>query len=325
MRVRSPPPCGRRPARGARARGGRVVPARDRVVDRQDRAAGQAEDDVDALGLERAQDRVGSVHPSSLGELHVGAGRRHQREHRVDEVPRRRRRAVAVDVGGAQPAGERVPTSPARASGAAARSPRPSPSISEAASSIPLGLATPCPAMSGAEPCVGPNTPGPVGDSRPRGDDPSPVPRCGGEVGDELREHGLRDDRRRTGPRRRPSDRAARGSASLARRCTPGCCSASVRDELVPGAALPDGVEARAARRGASSKARATANGSASSSSGLTIARSRRRAAGRAGRASVRSSSAFTPSSAGSSACSATSTASARRHAARVDGGSGWP
>ena len=38
------------------------MPARERVVGRQDRAAGDAEDRVDALGLERAQQRVGAVH-----------------------------------------------------------------------------------------------------------------------------------------------------------------------------------------------------------------------------------------------------------------------
>ena len=44
-------------------------PAREGVVRRQDRAAGEAEDDVDALGLERAQDRVGAV------RLHATASR----------------------------------------------------------------------------------------------------------------------------------------------------------------------------------------------------------------------------------------------------------
>ena len=37
-------------------------PARDRVVRRQDRAARNAERDVDALGLEAAQDGVGAEH-----------------------------------------------------------------------------------------------------------------------------------------------------------------------------------------------------------------------------------------------------------------------
>ena len=37
--------------------------ASDRVVERQDRAAREPEDDVDALGLEGAEDRVGAVHP----------------------------------------------------------------------------------------------------------------------------------------------------------------------------------------------------------------------------------------------------------------------
>ena len=37
-------------------------PAGDRVVDRQDRPAGDAEDDLDALGLERAEDGVGAEH-----------------------------------------------------------------------------------------------------------------------------------------------------------------------------------------------------------------------------------------------------------------------
>ena len=43
--------------------------ARERVVGRQDGAAGEAEDGVDALGLERAQDRVGAV------RLHATASR----------------------------------------------------------------------------------------------------------------------------------------------------------------------------------------------------------------------------------------------------------
>ena len=36
-------------------------PAGERVVQRQDRAAGEPEGDVDAFGFERAQDRVGAV------------------------------------------------------------------------------------------------------------------------------------------------------------------------------------------------------------------------------------------------------------------------
>ena len=44
-------------------------PARDRVVGGQDRAAGDAEHDVDALRLERAQDRVGAEHSRHLSSL----------------------------------------------------------------------------------------------------------------------------------------------------------------------------------------------------------------------------------------------------------------
>ena len=77
---------------------------------------------------------------------------------------------------------------------AAARSPSPSPSISEAASSIPLGFATPWPAISGAEPCVGPKTPGPGLRQAAGGDDPRAVPAGGGEVGDELGVRLLGDD-----------------------------------------------------------------------------------------------------------------------------------
>jgi hypothetical protein len=38
-------------------------PARERVVQRQDRAAREPEGDVDALGLERAENRIGAVRP----------------------------------------------------------------------------------------------------------------------------------------------------------------------------------------------------------------------------------------------------------------------
>ncbi len=72
-------------------------PARDRVVRRQDRAAGNAEDDLDSLQLEAAQDRVGAEHPNAarLGStphlvvvLDVGARLRQQVDHRVGERSR---------------------------------------------------------------------------------------------------------------------------------------------------------------------------------------------------------------------------------------------
>src|SRR4029077_596000 len=138
-------------------------PSRDRVVDGQDRAARDPEGDLDGLGLEGAEDCVGSVHAAnSTSVLVVGIS---------SSTASMKSR---VGAGGALPAGSAVGAPEARAVETArssvrpaACSPSPSESISAAASSIPLGLATPWPAMSGADPCVGPKMPGPDWDIRP--------------------------------------------------------------------------------------------------------------------------------------------------------------
>ena len=78
-----------------------VVPLRERVVGRQDRAAREAEDDLDALGLERAENRVGARSSSCdrAPELEAQALRQ-LGEHAVAEAARRvagvRRRARRV-------------------------------------------------------------------------------------------------------------------------------------------------------------------------------------------------------------------------------------
>ncbi len=103
-----------------------VEPARERVVDRQDRAARNAEADVDSLRLERAEDRVGSEHlhrvdhlAAVVGQLYPSpdgssaarthcrpvVGRRLRRQRRVcsrcplagDDDDRRRRRRARVE------------------------------------------------------------------------------------------------------------------------------------------------------------------------------------------------------------------------------------
>ena len=74
--TRSPRPRGRRPARGARGCGGACVLSMQRVVDGEDRAAGQAEDVGDAEQLERADDRLGSrdLHGRALAAREAGDG-----------------------------------------------------------------------------------------------------------------------------------------------------------------------------------------------------------------------------------------------------------
>ena len=65
----------------------------ERVVRGQDSAAREPEDDVDALGLEGAEDRVGAVHLSCNGlavELGVRQRERQLGEHDVGELARRR-------------------------------------------------------------------------------------------------------------------------------------------------------------------------------------------------------------------------------------------
>ena len=202
----------------------------------------------------------------------------------------------------------------------AACSPSPSESISAAASSIPLGLATPCPAMSGAEPCVGPKMPGPDWDSRPEA-----------TIREPLRLAAVRSETSSAcafwvTTTQKPSGAfISRGSASLSESrstSTPGWRSASQPTNVLQVGPSPTAATF-ALRERARSNARRTTYGSSWSSSGLTTAMSPSGSRTRWTR-QVRSSSDLTPSSAGSFV-SATRTASARRQAARVSAGSGWP
>ena len=174
--------------------------------------------------------------------------------------------------------------------------------------------------MSGAEPCVGPKMPGPVWDSRP--------------------EATIRESFRLAAARSETSSACAcwvtttqkpsgafirRGSASLSESrstSTPGWRSASHATNVLHVGPSPTAATF-ALRERARSNARRTTNGSIWSSSGLTTAMSPSGSRTRWTR-QVRSSSVLTPSSAGSFV-SATRTASARRQAARVSAGSGWP
>ena len=73
-------------------------PARERVVGREDGAAGKPEGDVDSLGLERAEDRVGAAHLAHAcaprRELGVASRAREVGEDDVGELPCRRGDAV---------------------------------------------------------------------------------------------------------------------------------------------------------------------------------------------------------------------------------------
>src|SRR5207244_5569751 len=121
--------------------------ARHRVVERQDRAAGQAEHHLDALRLERAEDGVCAV------RRHTGSGQnsalrreswkpattREVNSRVVAPTPRRSRSGVC---GPSTSAAETALARVAPATGAC----RPCDSIIAAASSMLLGFTTPAPA-----------------------------------------------------------------------------------------------------------------------------------------------------------------------------------
>ena len=143
-----------------------VVPRANASYVGQDRAAREAEGDVDALGLERAEDRVGAVH-LSCDRLAVELGVRHASR----QLRRARRRELArrrADAGrrpgpaSGRRCAQRLEHRAGERLARRRRSPSPSPSISAAASSIDAGLATPWPAMSSAAPCAGAKTLGPL-------------------------------------------------------------------------------------------------------------------------------------------------------------------
>src|SRR5581483_8310505 len=178
--------------------------ARERVVDREDRTPGDPEGDLDALGLERAEDCVGAQHarhvatsevarcvpppraalrarpPAAAEARRAGSGGTRGKPAVSPAMNSTSVRVVGIRsstvsmksrvvAAGPTPAtsGVRTPAASVLETARsrvrpAVRSPRPSESINAAASSIPLGFATPWPAMSGAEPCVGPKMPGPV-------------------------------------------------------------------------------------------------------------------------------------------------------------------
>ena len=124
---------------------------------------------------------------------------------------------------------------------------------------MPLGLATPWPAMSGADPCVGPKIPGPVWDSRPEATirEPSVLAAARSETSSACA--------RWVTTTQKPSGSfISRGSASLSERCstsTPGWRSASQATNVLHSGPSPTAAT-RARRERARSKARRTTNGS---------------------------------------------------------------
>src|SRR5439155_14470877 len=117
--------------------------ARHRVVERQDGAARQPEHHVDALGLERAKDRIRSVHlhaaPAQGCESWKPETTRDVNSRDVAPMPRFSRSGVC---GPSTSTAETAPASVAAAVGASS----PYSSIMAAASSMLLGLTTPLPA-----------------------------------------------------------------------------------------------------------------------------------------------------------------------------------
>jgi hypothetical protein len=203
---------------------------------------------------------------------------------------------------------------------AALRSPRPSPSISAVASSMALGLATPWPAISSAEPCVGPNIPLPPEPTRPDATIRMPSwAKAAVLASASANGCSLAMTSKSAGWRRSPVTTASNGCRSTR---TPSQRSAAPARPPCQGALEPTAVS-RARRLNASRKALSTASSTASSTSGLTTASSLPRAHTRVIR-QRRSSSALRTSSAGSRVA-ATSIASASAQAVRVTWGSGCP
>ena len=108
---RSPRRRGRRPARGGTARAGSLR-VEQRVVGRQDRAAGDAEDDVDALALERLEQRL------RAGDLHLAAT---SSVRRLDRDPSRRASRWPTGDGTGCGTRARTPTASSRGGASAAR------------------------------------------------------------------------------------------------------------------------------------------------------------------------------------------------------------
>src|SRR5206468_3015325 len=144
---------------------------REGVVGRENRAAGEPEDGVDALGLERAEERVCSCHLLRHAVPPRANSVSRRADGSIESTTSTNSRVVAATPAGAMSGvlrPEDSTSSTLRSSvSAAARRPRPSPSMSEAARSISLGFATPWPAMSSADPWLGPNRLGPLGERRP--------------------------------------------------------------------------------------------------------------------------------------------------------------
>ena len=156
-------PCGRRPARGGRARAARSCRARSRRRSAGSRRPGcRTSTSTPSASSER---RIASAPfiftADPQRELRVAAGAaaaaRARRRRTPGSSPRR---PAAADVRGRRDAAERCREASSSASTGRAP-PSPSESISAVASSIRLGLATPCPARSLAVPCAGPKRPGP--------------------------------------------------------------------------------------------------------------------------------------------------------------------
>ena len=136
------------------------------------------------------------------------------RQHRRGRRPRLPAALVAAaEVGRAQPAASTASTAASTARRLAAV-PRPSRSIIAAERKVASGLATPLPAMSGAEPWTGSNTPGPSLAEARRGQHPERAGEHRRLVAEDVAEHVLGHDHVEAGRRRR---RAA------SRRCRPAC------------------------------------------------------------------------------------------------------
>src|SRR6266516_1209183 len=139
-------------------------PARHRVVERQDRAAGDAEDDVDALRFEAAENRICTVHPHAAPahgwESWKPETTRDVNSRVVAPTPRRSRSGVC---GPSTSAADTALARVAPATGAC----RPCESIIAAASSMLLGFTTPVPASAKPPSAEGTNRLGPCSASRP--------------------------------------------------------------------------------------------------------------------------------------------------------------
>ena len=97
----------------------------------------------------------------------------------------------------------------------------------------PPGSRCPRPAMSGAEPCTGSKMPGPAVAEARRRREAEAAGHRGGEVGEDVAEHVLGDERRRTA-RARARAASPRCRRACARRSTSGYSGASLVDDAPP-------------------------------------------------------------------------------------------